>query len=117
MSAFELTVQHLDGHAVHIRMSGALDLAHAYRFDEALRRAENDGADPIVVDLSRIDFLDSTGISRLVAARRRARRCGRRLVLVRGSAVVQRLFTVVALEEHFEIVHDVSVVVGPRADR
>jgi anti-sigma B factor antagonist len=104
MGGFELTVQHLDGGGSVVRVRGALDVAYAYRFDEALRQAERQGQDPLVVDLSEIDFVDSTGLARLVAARRRARRTGRRLVLVRGPASVQRLFSVVALEEHFEFV-------------
>lgn len=108
MSPFELTVQHLAGDAVQLQMRGSLDLAYAYRFDEALRRVERDGADPLVIDLSRVEFLDSTGISRLVAARRRARRAGRRLVLVRGPVAIQRLFQIVALEECFEFVPDAS---------
>lgn len=113
MGGFELTVQHLDGAAVRLGVSGALDLAHAYRFDDALRQAERDGCHPIVIDLREVDFLDSTGIARLVAARRRARRCGRRLVLLRGSAAVQRLFAIVALEEHFEIVDDLAAAFPP----
>ena len=108
MTGFELRVEHLDGGGAHIVVDGALDLAYAYRFDEALRRAEHEGHDPIVIDLGGVDFVDSTGLARLVAARRRARRAGWRLVLVRGSASVQRLFSVVALEEHFEFVQSAA---------
>ena len=39
-----------------------------------------------MIDLRELNFLDSCGLSRLLAARRRARRAGHRLVLVRGSA-------------------------------
>lgn len=104
MARFELRVQHLDGGGSLVAVEGALDLAYAYRFDDAMRQAERDGHDPIVVDLSGVDFVDSTGLARLIAARQRARRAGRRLVLVRGTAAVQRMFSVVALEEHFEFV-------------
>ena len=58
------------------------------------------------LDLRGLDFLDTTGLSRLVALRRRCRRTGRRLVLVRGSQAVQRLFAVTAMNEHFEVVRD-----------
>jgi len=43
-----------------------------------------------------------------VAAWRRARKAGHRLVLVRGSAAVQRLFALAAVDEHLEIVNDPS---------
>jgi anti-sigma B factor antagonist len=103
---FELTVQHMGTGAVSIRLRGALDLAYAYRFDDELRHAERDASDCLVLDLRELDFVDSAGISRILAARRRARRSGRRLVLVRGSAVIQRFLQLAALTEHFEFVTD-----------
>ena len=59
-----------------------------------------------MLDLRGLSFLDSCGLARLLAARRRARR-GRRLLLIRGSAAVQRLFAITAVTEHFETVTDV----------
>jgi anti-sigma B factor antagonist len=103
MHGFDLTVQHLGSGAVTLRLSGALDIAYAYRFDAALRRAERDTR-CLVLDLRELDFVDSAGISRILAARRRARRAGRRLVLVRGSKAIQRFLQLAALTEHFEFV-------------
>jgi|tagenome__1003787_1003787.scaffolds.fasta_scaffold20764488_3 anti-sigma B factor antagonist len=105
MHGFELTVQHMGAGAVSIRLRGALDLAYAYRFDDALRRAERAAPSCLVLDLRELDFVDSAGISRILAARRRARRTGRRLVLVRGSRAVQRFMQLAALTEHFEFVN------------
>jgi anti-sigma B factor antagonist len=101
---FELTVQHMEAGAVSIRLRGALDLAYAYRFDDELRHAERHASSCLVLDLRELDFVDSAGISRILAARRRARRAGRRLVLVRGSKAVQRFLQLAALTEHFEFV-------------
>jgi anti-anti-sigma factor len=101
---FELTVQQIGTGAVSIRLRGALDLAYAYRFDDELRHAERDASSCLVLDLRELDFVDSAGISRILAARRRARRAGRRLVIVRGSKVVQRFLQLAALTEHFEYV-------------
>jgi anti-sigma B factor antagonist len=105
MAGFELTVQHLGTGAVSLRLRGALDLAYAYRFDDELRHAERDATRCLVLDLRGLDFVDSAGISRILAARRRARRAGRRLVLVRGSRAVQRFLQLAALTEHFEFVN------------
>src|SRR3954453_2424033 len=102
---FELTVQHLGTGAVSLRLRGALDLAYAYRFDDELRHAERDAPRCLALDLRGLDFVDSAGISRILAARRRARRAGRRLVLVRGSKAVQRFLQLAALTEHFEFVN------------
>jgi anti-sigma B factor antagonist len=101
---FELTVQQMGTGAVSIRLRGALDLAYAYRFDDELRHAERDATSCLILDLRELDLVDSAGISRILAARRRARRSGRRLVLVRGSRAVQRFLALAALTEHFEFV-------------
>jgi anti-sigma B factor antagonist len=102
----QLTVQHPDFDTVQINLHGSLDLARAYDFDDAIRRIERDAPGRVILDLRGLEFLDTTGLSRLVALRRRCRRTGRRLVLVRGSHSVQRLFAVTAMNEHFEVVRD-----------
>src|SRR3954453_13511754 len=99
---FELTVQQMGTGAVSIRLRGALDLAYAYRFDDELRHAERDASSCLVLDLRELDFVDSAGISRHLATRRRERRAGRPLVLVRASKAVQSFLQVAAITEHFE---------------
>src|SRR3954468_22582041 len=106
MHGFELTVQHMGTGAVSLTLRGSLDLAYAYRFDDEPRHAERDASSCLILDLRELDLVDSAGISRILAARRRARRVGRRLVLVRGSRAVQRFLQLAALTEHFEFVND-----------
>ena len=105
MRGLALTIEQLEGNAVRIALRGELDLEHVYTFDEELRRIEALEPKCICIDLRELSFLDSTGLSRIVAARRRARRAQWRLVLVRGSAAVQRVFQLTALDEAFEIVN------------
>ena len=73
MAPIQLTVQHPDFDTVHVTLQGSLDLTRAYEFDEAIRRIERDAPGRVLVDLRALDFLDTTGLSRLVALRRR---CG-----------------------------------------
>jgi anti-sigma B factor antagonist len=107
MSGFGLTIDEYEPGAVRFALRGELDLAHAYTFDEELRTVEARGPSAVVIDLRELTFLDSCGLARLLAARRRARRHGHRLLLVRGSATVQRLFALAAVDEAFEMVSDV----------
>jgi anti-sigma B factor antagonist len=107
MSGFGLTIDEYEPGAVRFALRGELDLAHAYTFDEELRTVEATSPSAIVIDLRELTFLDSCGLARLLAARRRARRLGHRLLLVRGSATVQRLFALAAVDEAFEMVSDV----------
>jgi anti-sigma B factor antagonist len=114
MLGFELSVQHLGTGSVSVSVRGALDLAFAYRFDDVVRRAEREAHETLVLDLRELELLDSTGLSRILAARRRARKAGRRLVLVRGPKAIQRFFALSATSEHFEFVGHPDDVGGRR---
>jgi anti-sigma B factor antagonist len=66
-----------------VSLQGELDLETAPQFRERLAEAE--GADTVVVDLRDVTFMDSCGIGELVGAHQRARRDGRRLVVLKGE--------------------------------
>jgi anti-anti-sigma factor len=106
VAPIQLTVQRPDYDTVHVTVEGSLDLVRAYDFDDAMRRIERDAPGRLLLDLRPLDFLDTTGLSRLVAVRRRCRRAGRRLVLVRGSHAVQRLFALASVGEEFDMIRD-----------
>ena len=107
MRGFGLTIEPLAGGAVRVALRGELDLEHAYTFDEEMRRVEGERPPCVVLDLKGLSFLDSSGLARLLAANRRARRERRRLLLVRGSVPVQRLMAITAVGQHFETVSEV----------
>ena len=105
MRGLALTIAQPKDDMVKIALRGELDLEHAYTFDEELKRVEELEVRCICLDLRELTFLDSCGLARLVAARRRAMKAGRRLVLVRGPAAVQRVFQLTAVDEAFEMVN------------
>jgi anti-anti-sigma factor len=109
VQGFGLTIEELGGGAVRIALRGELDLAHAYTFDEELRGVEETRPTCVVIDLRELDFLDSCGLARLLAARRRARKAGHRLLLVKGRPAIQRLFALSAPDEVFEQVSELPV--------
>ena len=86
---------------VCVALHGELDLSSAYWFDAELRRIEETRPQGVIVDLRELRFMDSAGLSRLLAARQRARRGGWRFALVRGPEAIQRMFRVTATEERF----------------
>ena len=53
------------------------------KVQDELRRVEESEPPVVVLDLSRLTFLDSTGLRCLVTADERAREAGRRVVIVR----------------------------------
>jgi len=109
MPGFGLTIEEHSSGAFTITLRGELDLAHAYTFDEELRRVEATRPTCVVLDLRELTFVDSCGLARLIAARRRAIRAGHRLLVVRGSRAVQRLFALTAADEMFEMVNEVPL--------
>jgi anti-anti-sigma factor len=84
------TERHADEHV--IALTGELDLNGAERVTQALLCAESTDARRIVLDLSNLRFIDSTGIRLILAADARSRQDGDRLALIRGPLAVQRVF-------------------------
>ena len=110
-SPFEVTIEET-GNAVHVMLRGELDISTASSLEDDLRRVEAGGPALLVIDLSRLDFMDSTGLRLLISADQRARAVGRRLVLVRGNEMVQRVLRLTRLDERLEIVDDPGALAG-----
>ncbi len=109
MEILEVETEDRDG-LVHVVLRGELDLSTVGKVQDALERVERSSPPTVVLDLSKLSFLDSTGLRCLVTADERARQEGRRLVLVRGPDSVQRVFAITRLEERLEMVDDASAV-------
>jgi stage II sporulation protein AA (anti-sigma F factor antagonist) len=82
-----------------IALEGELDLDGAERVNRELLRAEGSDARRIVLDLSALRFIDSTGIRLILTADARSRADGNRLVLIRGPRAVHRVFELTGIAE------------------
>ena len=109
MTILDLQEGESDGLA-HLSLRGELDLATVPKVEEALKRIEGSRPPVIVLDLAGLTFLDSTGLRMVVTADQRARAEDRRLAVVRGPESVQRVFSITRLDEHLDMVDDVSAV-------
>lgn len=85
--------------AVVLALSGELDLSSAQALSRELIDAEASGR--VVVDLSGLKFMDSTGLHTLLSAQRRYEQSGSRLSLLRGPPQVQRVFELTVTERAF----------------
>jgi anti-sigma B factor antagonist len=103
----DVSTEDRDG-LVHLSLLGELDLSTVAKVQEELRRIEANSPATLVVDLSKLTFLDSTGLRCIVTADERAREEGRRIVIVRGPDAVQRVFAITRLDDRLEMVDDVS---------
>lgn len=105
MTAFDLETSR-EGEHVRLSLFGEFDIAAAPRVDGALAELEGERPPRIVLDLRGLTFLDSTGLRSLLGADARARGDGRRLTLIQGPDVVQRVFSITGLDGRLEIVED-----------
>ena len=87
-----------------IALVGELDLDGADRVAQELQHAEATDARRILLDLSGLEFIDSSGIRLIIAADARSRIDGDRLALVRGPRPVHRVFELTGVAERLTFV-------------
>ena len=94
-----LTMSSQRNGAVHtLRLSGDLDLGTTDRVEAELTRIEDSDARTIVIDLSDLTFISSSGVHLLVDASLRSRADADGLCLLRGSPAVQRVLQICGVE-------------------
>jgi anti-sigma B factor antagonist len=89
------------GNAVVLACSGELDMASAPALERELLDAESAGPARIVVDLSGVEFMDSTGLHLLLSAHKRSLERHHKLSLVRGPRPVHRVFELTGTVDAF----------------
>ena len=113
----ELTVtEHGDGAVPVMGVSGEVDVYAAPALREGLTELLQQGRS-VVVDLSEVGFLDSTGLGALVAARTTASENGASLPLVCTHQRILKLFTITGLDGVFHIYDTVDAAVVGLADQ
>ncbi|MFG2819627.1 STAS domain-containing protein [Kitasatospora sp. NPDC048365] len=86
-----------------LRITGDLDYEHAPALREYVDQLVLAPGQSLVVDLSGLDFCDSSGITALLAARRRTQASGGDLVLAAVPANTLRILGIVGLDRVFTI--------------
>jgi anti-sigma B factor antagonist len=86
-----------------VAVRGELDIRSAPDLRSWLTQALDEGASKVVIDLSGVDFMDSSGLGVLVGAHKRLVRIGGRLQVVGASRPVARLFAVTGLVRVFDV--------------
>ena len=90
--------------AVEVVLTGELDIATV---DDAERRIEAAAAGSpsvLVVDLSQLEFVDSSGVRLVLLADDRARAAGRGLVVRLGTGHALRVFQALGLMDKVDVV-------------
>jgi anti-sigma B factor antagonist len=103
---FELGEESADGGAHVICVQGEIHVTTAPRFAEHLTQAIENGKTAIVLDMTGVEFIDSTGLSVLLNGLRLVNQKRGRLALVCANPTVLRLFQITNLDSTFDIFAD-----------
>ncbi|HEY1538897.1 MAG TPA: STAS domain-containing protein [Solirubrobacteraceae bacterium] len=100
---FAVTDDRSAGGAHVVSISGEIHMTTAPDLSEHLTRTIDAGNTALVLDLSGVEFIDSTGLSVLLTALRRLSQSDGSLALVCANPTVLRLFHVTSLDNTFAI--------------
>jgi anti-sigma B factor antagonist len=92
-----------NGGLAAVAVRGELDIRSAPDLRAWLTKVLDEGAHQLVVDLSGVEFMDSSGLGVLVGAHKRLARIGGRLRVVGVSPPVARLLSVTGLSRVFDV--------------
>jgi anti-anti-sigma factor len=98
------TTLNREGSMVTLSLSGELVLGSVGDFQAALEEIGTEPLDLLVIDLRRLEFLDSSGLRAIVASEGHALGHGYSLQIVRGSEQVDEVFRVTGLDSRLPIV-------------
>ena len=105
-----------DGWAV-VGVTGELELATAPRLRQQVVSLVGEGHTRIVLDLSRVDFVDSVGLGVIVSVLKRVRGRAGDLVVVGAVPRVRALFELTRLDEIIELHETVDEALATRPGR
>ena len=93
MTPLALERSRVDGYEL-LTVEGELDIATAPRMLSCLNEAIAEMTAPLVVDLSAVVFMDSTGLALLMNARRRVVRLGQGFAIICPHGPIARVFEI-----------------------
>lgn len=88
----------------HVRLRGRIDAGSVAEVRLALHAAVDHGNGALYVDVSELHLGDATGLGALLGTHRRARRCGREVVLVDADPTLRRLLAYTRLLRVFRLI-------------
>ena len=96
------------GEALVLRVSGELDLSTAPVLDAAVSAAREEQGPPVVLDLSGVSFVDSTGIRSLIGAAQALESEGRAFALLSPADAVVRVLDLTDLRVRFHEIENLE---------
>ena len=117
--SYAAQIQMIQG-AVIVTVKGEIEIYSAPVFRHDLLDAMTASSEGMIVDLSALEFIDSSGLGVLIRLLRRLNGQKRPLALIITSEAISRVFTITGLSTVFEIVgdrHEALAAIGARVMR
>jgi anti-sigma B factor antagonist len=99
LGALQVEQRPVTGDELVIGVRGELDLGTVAMFMDAVDEAIDSGAAAVVLDLSKLTFIDSSGVGAYVTAFRRAKEHGSHLRIGERSSLVDRVLQISGIED------------------
>ena len=106
MAELRLSIESGDGYAV-VTVGGELDVVCSQRFDDCLTEASG-GSDRVILDLSGVDFMDTTALAVIVGHWRRQVAAGGMLLLAGARYRYTKALWITGLADRLPMYADVG---------
>lgn len=103
----EISVENRDG-VVVLMPSGDVDLSSSRELQQSVKQAMEGKPSRVVVDLTNVPYMDSSGVATLVEAMQIARKQATKLVLCAMQSKVRSIFEIARLDRVFTIVDTID---------
>jgi len=102
-----LAVEHVSRGGVELlSVEGEIDMATAPRLISALNHSVVDARDSVIIDITKVQFMDSTGLALLINAHRRLSRRNKGFAVVCPAGSMLRVFEVTDMVEMLHVCPD-----------
>ena len=97
----------MSGSACVVKLAGELDLYNAPQVRNALAKACAESPERVVIDLSEVEFIDSTALGVLIEARRQLKN-NKAFLLAAPGLETRRALEISGLDRHFNVYDSVE---------
>lgn len=106
-----LSIQHNSSNGKDIvKLSGRLGVADATSAMDEFNRVIESNASHLYIDMSSLEFIDSSGLSVLVSTQKKIRKAGGDITLINVNSRIRSLLALTRLDEIFDIQDDQDLI-------
>ena len=108
----QVNIERLEGQVAVVTPEGRLDLASASEFKQVLNDAVNAGDRILVVDLSKVPFVDSSGLGALISGMKATRLAGGDLRIAQVGEQARLILELTTLDKVMKVYSTVAEALG-----